>query len=48
MKKVIYYPTFETHNSEWLKFALLYINELKPIVPESGERYLSNIYNKVT
>ena len=47
MKKLIYYPSFETYNYKWLKFALLYIDELKPIVPLSGDRYLSDIYNQI-
>lgn len=47
MKRLIYYPSFETYNYEWLKFALLYIEELKPIVPLKGDKYLSDLYHKL-
>lgn len=30
---MIYYPGFEMKNKEWLKFALLYFEELRPIIP---------------
>lgn len=44
MNKLIYYPSFEANNLDWLKFALLYIEKLNPIIPERGDRYLSNLF----
>ncbi len=42
MKSLLYYPGFEVRSEDWLKFALLYLDELHPIIPEAGERYLSD------
>ena len=39
-----YYPGFEAQDINWLKFALLYLDELRPIVPMipyNRETYLS-------
>ena len=47
MRELIYYPTFEIADSNWIKFALLYINQLDPIIPESGEIYLSDNYKRL-
>lgn len=47
MNKLIYYPSFEVYDNNWLKFALLYIEELKPIIPWSGEKYLSDFHKKL-
>ena len=44
MKRLLYYPGFELKSEDWLKFALLYIDELHPIIPEAGKRYLSDTY----
>jgi hypothetical protein len=41
MRNLIYYPGFEVRYVDWLKFALLYIDELRPIVPASGDSRLS-------
>ncbi|USK64046.1 hypothetical protein [Peribacillus frigoritolerans] len=41
MKSLIYYPTFEINNINWLKFALLYIKELNPIIPNTGKSSLN-------
>lgn len=44
MKSMIYYPGFEVKNETWLKFALLYFEELRPIIPYMGvkeDQYLS-------
>jgi hypothetical protein len=46
MEELLYYPSFEVQNENWLKFALLYIDKLKPIVPYSGDKYISE-YSKV-
>lgn len=47
MKEVIYYPGFEVRSDEWLKFALLYIDHLVPIIPESGDKYLGALSKKL-
>lgn len=33
MRSMIYYPGFEIESEKWLKFALLYFEELRPIIP---------------
>lgn len=33
MKDMIYYPGFEVRDKTWLKFALLYFDCLRPIIP---------------
>lgn len=47
MKDLIYYPNFESTNLEWLKFALLYIDKLNPIIPKTGDRQRSYLYDKL-
>lgn len=47
MRELIYYPSFEMQNREWLKFALLYMEKLDPIIPESGDIHLSDEYRMV-
>lgn len=47
MRELIYYPTFEVKDREWLKFALLYLKKLNPIIPESGDLYLSDEYKMI-
>lgn len=42
---MLYYPGFEAQDVNWLKFALLYLDELRPIIPfipYSKETYLSS------
>lgn len=34
MKELIYYPGFEVADKNWLKFALLYFDKIRPIIPE--------------
>ena len=47
MRELIYYPSFEVRNREWLKFALLYLENLDPIIPESGDVHLSEEYRMI-
>lgn len=47
MERLIYYPGFEVQRVDWLKFALLYIGKLNPIIPEAGEIYLSDTFKKI-
>lgn len=41
MHKLLYYPNFEIQDENFLKFALLYIDEIRPIIPHGLERSLS-------
>lgn len=50
MKDMLYYPGFETQNENWLKFALLYFDVLRPIIPMtfySEEKYLSDTFRMI-
>jgi hypothetical protein len=47
MKEMIYYPGFEVEDEAWLKFALLYLDKLNPIIPYSGDIYLSDTHRMV-
>lgn len=42
MHKLLYYPDFEIQDENFLKFALLYIDEIRPIIPERAKGTLSN------
>ena len=33
MKELLYYPGFEVKDETWLKFALLYLDHISPIIP---------------
>lgn len=47
MKNLLYYPGFEVQSEDWLKFAILYLDELHPIIPQAGEYYLSDTFSTV-
>lgn len=47
MNELIYYPGFEVKQMDWLKFALLYIDKLCPIVPMSGDSHLSGLSKRI-
>ncbi|ULT59581.1 hypothetical protein L1999_14095 [Neobacillus drentensis] len=47
MKKTLYYPGFEIQDETWLKFALLYMDEISTIVPYEAEYILSEDYKLV-
>jgi len=47
MKSLIYYPSFEFTDELWLKFALLYIGQVSPIIPDSGYSHLSNLFHRL-
>ena len=47
MKDLIFYPGFEFSDTTWVKFALLYINKLNPIIPTTGESYLSDSFKQI-
>jgi|ERR1017187_6897417 hypothetical protein len=47
MQNLIYFPTFEPPTQNWLKFALLYVENFNPIIPQSASNLLSTDYQKV-
>lgn len=50
MRDMIYFPGFEVKNENWLKFALLYFDVLRPIIPYTfydKERYLSETFQRI-
>ena len=42
MHRLLYYPNFEIQDENFLKFALLYIDEIRPIIPERAKESLSD------
>ncbi len=42
MHRLLYYPNFEIQDQNLLKFALLYIDEIRPIIPENARESLSD------
>lgn len=42
MHRLLYYPNFEIQDQNFLKFALLYIDEIRPIIPERARKSLSD------
>lgn len=47
MRDMIYYPGFEVKDETWLKFALLYLDRIRPIIPYTiapKERYISETF----
>lgn len=48
MKNLIYYPTFEPRDLNWIKYALIYIDKFSPIIPDSGMTELSDLFWKLT
>jgi len=47
MEPLIYYPTFEPPTEIWLKFALLYFENFKPIVPRERTYHLSDDFRRI-
>jgi hypothetical protein len=47
MKSLIYYPHFEPHQADWFKISLLYLDNISPIIPRSGQIFLSEDFRKV-
>lgn len=48
MENLLYYPGFEVEDFNWLKFALLYVNKLRPIIPSNGDKYLSDTFKMIS
>lgn len=47
---MLYYPGFEVKDINWLKFALLYLDDLRPIIPQipyTRENYLDSLTLKI-
>jgi hypothetical protein len=47
MTTLIYYPTFEPQSTNWLKYALIYLDEFSPIIPVRGQDQLSDLFRQV-
>jgi len=47
MENLVYFPTFEPPSPNWLKFALLYVDNFNPIIPHNRRRELSVDYQRV-
>ena len=50
MREMIYYPGFEVKDETWLKFALLYLDCIRPIIPYTiapEEEYISDTFLKI-
>lgn len=47
MDKLIYYPNFEPRDIDWLKYALIYIDQFSPIIPESGKGSLTSDFKRI-
>ena len=51
MNELLYYPGFEIKNKKWLKFALLYLDHIHPIIPymcKSYDTYFSKTFLKIS
>ena len=50
MKDMIFYPGFEVKDETWLKFALLYLDCIRPIIPYTiapKEEYISETFLRI-
>ena len=47
MKKYLYYPNLEPPNTEWLKFAILYMEHFESIVPYSRRNLVTDEYREL-
>ncbi|HQU96318.1 MAG TPA: hypothetical protein PLO39_09230 [Saprospiraceae bacterium] len=47
MDKLIYYPNFEPRDIDWLKYALIYVDQFSPIIPKSGKGTLSSDFTRI-
>lgn len=47
MEPLIYYPSFEPPSEIWLKFAILYFENFKPIVPYERRHNLSDNFKRI-
>lgn len=47
LEQVVYYPDFEVQDETWLKFSLLYMDKLMPIIPHDARSSLSDRFRKL-
>jgi hypothetical protein len=47
MEPLIYYPSLEPPDDTWLKFALIYFEKFRPIVPYSRRHLLSDNFRRI-
>lgn len=47
MHKLLYYPDFEIQDENFLKFALLYVDEIRPIIPYNAMESLSETMHNI-
>ncbi|MEA4827316.1 MAG: hypothetical protein VB130_11905 [Clostridium sp.] len=47
MKNILYYPSFEIENTNWIKFAMLYFDKVNLIIPSSADETLSRAFKQV-
>jgi hypothetical protein len=47
MENLVYFPTFEPPSPNWLKFALLYVDNFNPIIPNNRRNELSTDYQRI-
>lgn len=47
MRNLIYYPSFEPQNINWLKYAIVYIDDFSPITPIEGQNHVSETFLKI-
>jgi len=47
MENLIYYPTFEPQSENWLKYALIYLENFSPIIPVRGNSQLSDLFKQI-
>ncbi len=47
MNNLIYYPSFEIEDENWLKLALLYFDKVHLIIPKSGDKFLSDQLTRI-
>jgi hypothetical protein len=48
MECAVYYPGFEVQNENWLKFALLYVDRLHPIIPPRDDHQHSELFKVIS
>jgi hypothetical protein len=47
MDKLIYYPSFEPKDIDWLKYALIYVDQFSPIIPDSGKGSITSDFIRI-
>ncbi|PAD30042.1 hypothetical protein [Paenibacillus sp. 7523-1] len=47
MNELLYYPGFEINDTRWLKFALLYLDNIKTIIPNEADEFISRQYQLI-